>query len=102
MQRVIYVPDPLNNKKYILQQEYEGFGIYKEMTPSGYYISQSWLVYNGNIGYISQSYNQKCKEELMETIDNYNQTGKFGLHGFLAKIEDQIYGEHPNNRAYNF
>lgn len=102
MKRVIYVPDSLNNKKYVLRDEYEGFGIYQEKCPSGYFHSQSWLVYNGEIGYISESYNNKCWEELLDTIDNFLETGKFGLHGFMAKVEDKIYGEHPNNRAYSF
>ncbi len=102
MKRLVYVPDSLNNKKYILKEEYEGFGIYKEMAPAGCYVHQSWLVYNGKIGYISQSYNNRCKEELMDAIDNYNETGKFGLHGFMAKAEDNIYGEHPNNESYKF
>ena len=102
MKRLVYVPDSLNNKKYILKEEYEGFGIYKEMAPAGCYVHQSWLVYNGKIGYISQSYNHRCKEELMDAIDKYNETGKFGLHGFMAKAEDNIYGEHPNNESYKF
>ena len=55
MKRLVYIPDSLNNKKYILKEEYEGFGIYREMAPAGCYVHQSWLVYNGKIGYISQS-----------------------------------------------
>ena len=96
MKRVIYVPDSLNNKKYVLRDEYEGFGIYEEVCPSGYYVHQSWLIYNGKIGYISQSYNNKCKEELMDTIANYNETGQFGLHGFMAKADEErkrVYGK---------
>ena len=100
--RVIYVPDQLNNNKYILCDEYDGFGIYQRMTPNGYYSHQDWLVYNGKIGYISESYNSRCKEELMDTIDNFNDTGKFGLNGFMAKPEDNIYGEHPNVKRYYF
>lgn len=102
MKRIIYVPDTLNNKKYILRDEYEGFGIYLEKTPSGFFVHQSWLVYNGKIGFICESYNNYCKEELLDYIDTYNETGKFGLHGFMAKREDNIFGVHPNNRNYNF
>lgn len=104
MKRVVYVADSLNNKKYVLQEEYEGFGIYERMTPTGYLVNQDWLVFNGKIGYISQSYNNRCEEELMDTIDAYNNSGKFGLHGFLAKKEsfETIYGEHPCNASYTF
>lgn len=102
MKRVIYVPDDLNNKKYVLKSEYEGFGIYEEMCPAGWFVHQSWLVYNGKIGFICQSYNNYCKEELMDVIDNYNECGKFGLCGFIAKKEDNIYGVHPNVKQYNF
>ena len=102
MKRIIYIPDKLNNVKYVLREEYGGFGIYQHMTPSGFYVHQGWLVYNGKIGYISESYNNRCKEELMDCIDNYNEAGKFGLHGFIAKADAHIYGEHPNNRSYKF
>ena len=102
MKRIVYVPDTLNNKKYVLRDEYDGFGIYQYMTPSGYYTHQSWLVYNGKIGFICDPYNNYCKEELLDCIDSYNETGKFGLHGFMAKREDNIYGVHPNNRTYYF
>ena len=104
MKRIVYVPNSygLSNKKYVLREEYGGFGIYQEKCPAGYFVCQSWLVYNGNIGYISESYNNRCKEELLDSIDKYNETGKFGLHGFMAKKEDNIYGEHSNNRSYSF
>lgn len=104
MQRVVYVPDKLSTKKYVLREEYEGFGIYERITPSGYYESQSWLVFNGKYGYISESYNSRCKEELLDSIDHYNTTKKFGLHGFIAKKEEDvtIFGEHPCNRNFNF
>ena len=102
MKRVVYVPDDLNNKKYVLRDEYEGFGIYERMCPSGWLVHQDWLVYNGKIGFICQSYNNYCKEELMDCIDRYNEDGKFGLFGFMAKIDDNIYGVHPSNEQYSF
>ena len=102
MKRIIYVPDSFNNNKYVLRSEYGGFGIYERMTPSGWYVNQHWLVYNGKIGFVSQPYNHRCKEELMDFIDNYNETGKFGLHGFMAKRDAHIYGEHPLNKTYRF
>ena len=102
MKRIIFVPDELNNNKYVLKDEYEGFGIYQRMCPTGYFVSQEWLVYNRKIGFICQSYNNFCKEELLDYIDNYNETGKFGLHGFMAKADEHIYGVHPNVKTYTF
>lgn len=104
MSRVMYVPDALNNKKYILKEKYCDFGVYQEICPSGFYHHQSWLIFNGKIGFVCDSYNQYCKEELLDCIDNYLETGKFGLHGYLAKIQKDavIYGVHPNVKDYSF
>lgn len=102
MKRVMYVQDSLNNNKYILIKEYGGFGIYQEKCPSGYFVSQSWLVHNGSIGFICESYNNYCEEELLDVIDHYNEHYSFGLHGFLADKEQVIYGVHRCNYDYRF
>ena len=103
MKRVMYVPNGIRgNDKYILCDEYEGFGIYQEKCPAGWFMSQSWLVYNGKTGFVCESFNNRCKEELMDYIDSYNETGKFGLHGYMAKVDENIFGVHPNNRQYAF
>lgn len=86
----------LGDTKYVLRREYEGFGIYQKRTPSGYFENQSWLVYNGNIGYVSQSFNSRCMEELMDSIDEYNEFGEFGLEGYIISYPQHIYCEHPN------
>ena len=101
MQRVVYVPDSLNNNKYVLKDEYEGFGIYQRKTPNGWLVSQDWLVYNGKIGFICQSYNNYCKEELLDLIDVYNIKGRFGKNGFYTSVEG-IFGIHPNNKRASF
>ncbi len=101
MQRVVYVPDSLNNNKYILRDEYGGFGIYQRKCPAGYFVHQDWLVYNGRIGFICQPYNNYCKEELLDLIDFYNKNGKFGKTGFETSVEG-IYGIHPNNKSVSF
>lgn len=101
LKRIVYVPDSLNNNKYVLIKEYGGFGVYQQKCPSGYFVSQEWLVYNGMVGFISQCYNNMCVEELYEAIDNYNETGKFGFRGFKTKVNG-IYGVHPNNNTYAF
>ncbi len=104
MLRIMHVSDALNSKKYILKINYCGFGVYQEICPSGYYHSQSWLVFDGKIGFICDPYNHRCKEELLDCIDTYLSTGKFGLHGFLAKQTSTaiIYGVHPNVKDYSF
>jgi len=102
LKRIVYVPGSLNNKKYILISEYEGFGIYERKSPNGYLVSQDWLVFNGKTGFICEPYNSLCREELKDAIDRFNETGNFGLSGFMAKAEDHIYGVHPNNKSYHF
>lgn len=99
--RVVYIKDSLNNNKYVLREEYEGFGIYERKTPTGYFVNQDWLVYNGKIGFQCESYNNFCKAELKDYIDYYNENGKFGLHGFRTSVQG-IYGVHPNNKSCSF
>jgi len=101
LKKLVYVPDELNNNKYVLTGEYKDFGIYRQKSPSGHLISQEWLVYNGTIGFISQSYNSMCYEELEIAIDRFKENGKFGFHGFKTSV-DGIYGVHPTNKSYSF
>lgn len=81
MKRVVYIKNTYCvNNKYVLISKYNGFGIYKEKAPDGCFISQSWLVANDeNIRLIIQSYNNYCIEEVLDIIDNYEETGKFGI-----------------------
>ncbi len=101
MERVIKfergVVDDLNEKKYVLQQEYGGFGIYQEKCPSGFYEHQSWLLTNEKFILLCESFNNVCKEELLDMIDKYNQTQKFGIKGGLlsATKEKFIFAMHP-------
>ena len=62
-----------NAKKYVLTQEYEGFGIYEEVCPSGFHVHQSWLIANDKNALVCESYNNFCKEELLDMIDNYKE-----------------------------
>ena len=75
--------DSLNAKKYILQQEYEGFGVYKEKCPAGLYVHQSWLIADekNSVILVVDSFNNCCKEELLDMIDSYKQNKKFGITG---------------------
>ena len=75
--------DKLNAKKYVLTQEYEGFGIYEEVCPSGFHVHQSWLIANDKNALVCESYNNFCKEELSDMIYNYNQISNFGTKGFF-------------------
>lgn len=90
--------DELNAKKYILQKEYDGFGVYQEMCPSGFYHHQSWLIANDKVALVCESYNNYCKEELLDMIDTYNQKNKFGIKGFHKSFVEgvSIYIAHPN------
>ena len=90
--------DSLNDKKYVLIQEYEGFGIYEEVCPSGYHIHQSWLVANDKKALICDTYNNFCKEELLDMVDNYNEKGVFGTKGSHRGNYNglDVYLVHPN------
>lgn len=81
MKRLIYLPDTLQKRKYVLKNEYEGHGIYEEVCPAGWKVHQSWAIMNEKKGFsiMIQSYNRLCYEELLDAIDNYNETGKYGL-----------------------
>ena len=85
MKRVIYIKSGYSvDDKYVLTEEYNGFGIYQKMNPSGYFVNQSWLLSNNqNAQLVVDSYNDICKEELLDIIDNYNQTNKFGVKAVM-------------------
>ena len=97
MKRVIYIQDQLNNRKYILKDEYKGFGIYEHMTPSGFYVHQEYAITNENITVQIQSYNNQCKEELLDMIDNYNENGKFGIKAM--EHDNNLYVMHPSGKV---
>ena len=66
--------------KYVLRDEYEGFGVYQEKVPTGYFVSQSWLISNNkNAELVIESFNNICKEEVLDIIDHYNKTHRFGV-----------------------
>ena len=94
MTRVIRIKNVLgSDDKYVLRDEYNGFGIYQEKTPSGYFVSQSWLLKNDNVTIMCESYNNKCKEELLDAIDSYKNRRRFG---FKAFYRNGCYVVHPN------
>ncbi len=92
--RVIYHNGALNRDKYVLQKEYNGFGIYQEMTPTGWYVHQSWALSNGEVRLIIESYNHICKEELLDLIDRYTESGRFGVKAMSGGYK--VYLMHPN------
>lgn len=97
MKRIVKIPNAYGREdKYILQKEYEGFGIYQEKTPSGFFKHQSYLITNEKIIVVCQSYNDMCVEELMDVIDNYNKNGKFGIKVMNV---NGIYFMHPNGNV---
>ena len=85
MKRVIKIKNIYGTEnKYVLIEEYAGFGIYQEKVPSGLFIHQSWLISNNTgVELVIPSYNDLCKEELLDMIDNYNETNKFGVKAVM-------------------
>ena len=81
MKRIITIKNSYGeHDKYVLTDEYEGFGIYQEKCPTGYFVSQSWLISNNEgAELVIESYNNLCKEELLDIIDNYNETHRVGV-----------------------
>ena len=85
MKRVIKINNVYGTEeKYIFKEEYNGFGIYQHKTPSGFFTHQHWLISNNEKAeLVVESYNDICKEELLDMIDNYNNTGKFGIKALM-------------------
>ena len=85
MKRIIKIGNVYGtDNKYVLVEEYNGFGIYKEKTPSGYFKNQSWLISNNKgVELTIEPYNNLCKEEVLDIIDNYNETNKFGVKAVM-------------------
>lgn len=84
MKRVIKINDGKN--KYILIEEYNNFGIYQEVTPVGYFRSQSWLILKEDgVELVIDTSNNICKEEILDMIDNYNKWEKFGVKAVQYK-----------------
>lgn len=81
MKRVIFLPDSLNKNKYVLKKEYEGHGIYQHWTPTGYPVHNEWAIVRESDGLTIriQSYNELCYDEVLDAIDSYNETGKYGI-----------------------
>ena len=85
MKRVITIKNTYGmNDKYVLRDEYEGFGIYQEKVPTGYFVNQSWLISNNKgVELVIESFNSLCKEEVLDLIDNYNETRRFGVKAVM-------------------
>ena len=80
MKRVLFWNDGLGDKKYVLKDEYKGCGIYQHKTPTGYLVHQDWLIsFDDDKAIICQSYNNMCKDELLDAIDEYVECGKIGF-----------------------
>lgn len=90
--------DSSNTKKYVLVKEYEGFGIYEEVSPSGYHFHQRWLITNNEVALICDSYNNFIIEELLDAIDSYNEKKIFGVKGFYKDVYNdlKVFIAHPN------
>lgn len=86
-----------NEEKYVLVTEYNGFGIYQRVCPNGFRVSQEWLITNGHRVIVCQSYNNVIKEELMDAIDKYQKSGRFGFR--VIKKADDTYIVHPCGKA---
>lgn len=104
MKRVIYINNALGNKdKFIFKNEYENFGIYKEMTPSGYFVRQSYLITDEKITVVVYSFNDMCYEEILVMIDSIIESRKQhtranykAIWKYDKEIGKHIYILHPN------
>lgn len=100
MKRVFYIDNNYGGKtKYVLKKEYENFGVYQEMCPSGFLTHQSYLITDNNKVFVCDSYNNMCYDEMLDTIDYYNETKKFGhkaIKRYDKTNEKHIYIMHPS------
>lgn len=97
MNRIIKIKNNYGTfDKYVLKDEYKGFGIYQEKTPNGFCVHQSWLISdNDRVELVINSFNNICKEEILDMIDNYKETSKFNVKAV------EFYGSicmHPNGK----
>lgn len=98
MKRVIKIIGAYDEEvKYALREEYKNFGIYQHLTPTGYLVHQDWLITNGKLNVFIKSFNNYCKEEVLDAIDNYDEIKKFGLR-VIVKDSD-TYVVHPSGKT---
>ena len=64
-----------------------GFGIYDEVCPNGLRVHQSYLISNGKTNLVCQSYNNLCREELLDLVDTYNACGHFKTKAFIKFLD---------------
>ena len=98
MKRVIKIQMPLNETKYVLKDEYMGFGIYQEMSPNGYMVRQSWLIHKkvgvGDI--VIQSYNNVCYDEILDMIDSFVESDEFCIKVLKSNYDENVLIMHPS------
>ena len=82
MERTIRIQTEVAEEKFRLVKEYEGFGIYQEVTPYGYHVHQSFAFKANGAVFVSYSYMNNDIEDIYDYIDNYNNKGKFGFKAF--------------------
>lgn len=100
MKRVIYVNNGLNNIKFELCEEYRGFEIYQERTPSGFLVHQSWVIAPGvgDLPILIESFNNLSKAELLDAIDSYLDDGVgFGFNVFYKPYAVVVHGAGNDN-----
>ena len=92
-----------NIDKYIFKKVYDGFGVYEQIAPSGFFIHQEYLFTNGDITVVSPSYTNNSIYDVYDMIDSYNETGKLGQKAI--KSFNKTYGKyvlilHPSGNMY--
>lgn len=98
MKRVIYVNNGFDDMKFELCEEYRGFGIYQERTPSGFLVHQSWAIAPGvdDLPILIESFNNLSKAELLDAIDSYLNGFNFGFNVFYKPYAVVVHGNGNN------
>lgn len=100
MKRVVYLKNDISGKdKFVFKKEYEGFDIYNEMCPTGYFVHNSWFITDGDICLRIESYNNYCFDEVLDLIDCYNEYEEFGIRAFSyfdKEYNHKVYYMHPS------
>lgn len=85
MRLVVFIKNEFGtDDNYVLLEEYNGFGIYRRKDRGGHFIYNEWILSNNNDAeLVIESFNYLGKEKLLNMIDNYNNTKKFGVKAVM-------------------
>lgn len=86
----------LGQTKYVLVEGDESNALYQEKIEDRYRVHQSWLLVLDGEYLVCESFNHKCKEEMLDLMDDFREKGFVKVKGFRNAA--QISYMHPNGK----